>query len=94
MPPLPPQDPEGGTRRSRGGGASLPLLDVGKGFPIQFIVDSRSQKNLISVEVVKQLGLLTTTHPQPYTIGWLHQGRDLHVSQQCLPSIQHQALHG
>ena len=27
------EDPEGGTRRSRGGGASLPLLDVGKGLP-------------------------------------------------------------
>jgi hypothetical protein len=22
-------------------------------------------------------------HPHPYTIGWLHQGSDLHVSQQC-----------
>jgi hypothetical protein len=29
------------------------------------------------------MGLLNTTHPQPYTIGWLHEGRDLHVSQQC-----------
>jgi hypothetical protein len=28
-----------------------------KGSPLQFIVDSRSQKNLISVEVVKWLGL-------------------------------------
>eukprot|EP00253_Pinus_taeda_P029008 PITA_29008 len=54
-----------------------------KGSPIQFIVDSGSQKNLISAEVVKRLGLLTTAHPQPYTIGWLHQGRDLRVSQQC-----------
>ena len=27
------EDPEGGTGRSSGGGASLPLLDVGKGFP-------------------------------------------------------------
>eukprot|EP00253_Pinus_taeda_P022234 PITA_22234 len=54
-----------------------------KGSPLQFIVDSRSQKNLISAEVVKQLGLPTTTHPQPYIIGWLHQGRDLRVSQQC-----------
>jgi hypothetical protein len=54
-----------------------------KGSPLQFIVDSGSQKNLISVEVVKRLGLPTTTHPQPYTIGWLHQGRDLRVSQQC-----------
>jgi hypothetical protein len=42
-----------------------------------------SQKNLISTEVVKQLGLSTTPHPQPYNIGWLRQGRDLRVSQQC-----------
>jgi len=54
-----------------------------KGSLLQFIVDSGNQKNLISVEVVKWLGLPTTTHPQLYTIGWLHQGRDLHVSQQC-----------
>jgi hypothetical protein len=54
-----------------------------KGSPLQFIVDSGSQKNLISVEVMKRLGLLTTAHPQPYTIRWLHQGRDLRVSRQC-----------
>ncbi|WP_369124421.1 retropepsin-like aspartic protease [Actinobacillus pleuropneumoniae] len=52
-----------------------------KGSPIQFIVDSESQKNLISAEVVKRLGLPTTSHPQPYTIRWLHLGRDLRVSQ-------------
>jgi hypothetical protein len=54
-----------------------------KGIPLHFIVDSGSQKNLISAEVVKQLGLSTTPHPQPYNIGWLRQGRDLRVSQQC-----------
>jgi hypothetical protein len=54
-----------------------------KGTPLHFIVDNDSQKNLISAKVVKQLGLSTTPHPQPYNIGWLHQGRDLHVSQQC-----------
>eukprot|EP00253_Pinus_taeda_P006139 PITA_06139 len=54
-----------------------------KGSLIQFIVDSGSQKNFISAEVVKRLGLPTTAHPQPYTIRWLHQGRDLRVSQQC-----------
>jgi hypothetical protein len=54
-----------------------------KGTPLHFIVDSGSQKNLISAEVIKWLALLTTSHPQPYTIGWLHQGSDLHVSQQC-----------
>jgi len=54
-----------------------------KGSPLQFIVDSGSQKNLILAEVMKRLGLPTTAHPQPYIIGWLHQGRDLRVSQQC-----------
>jgi hypothetical protein len=54
-----------------------------KGSPLQFIIDSGSQKNLISVEVMKWLSLPTIAHPQPYTIGWLHQGWDLCVSQQC-----------
>eukprot|EP00253_Pinus_taeda_P035110 PITA_35110 len=54
-----------------------------KGSPLQFIVDNGSQKNLISAEVIKQLGLSTTARPQPYTIAWLHQGWDLRVSQQC-----------
>jgi hypothetical protein len=45
-----------------------------KGTLLHFIVDSRSWKNLISAEVIKQLGLLTTPHPQPYNIGWLRQG--------------------
>jgi hypothetical protein len=53
-----------------------------KGTPLHFIVDSGSQKNLISAEVIKQLGLSTTPHPQPYNIGWIHQGQDLCVSQQ------------
>lgn len=54
-----------------------------KGSPLQFIVNSGSQKNLISAKVVKRLGLPTTPHPQPYSIGWLHEGRDLKVRQQC-----------
>ena len=45
--------------------------------PLWFIVKNGSQKNLISVYVVKWLGLSTTVHPQPYTIEWLQQGRDL-----------------
>ena len=39
--------------------------------------------NLISTKVVKQLGLSTTPHLHPYNIGWLYQGQDLYVSQQC-----------
>jgi hypothetical protein len=54
-----------------------------KGTLLHFIVDSGIQKNLISAEVVKWLALPTMQHPQPYTIGWLHQGSDLRVSQQC-----------
>jgi hypothetical protein len=54
-----------------------------KGTPIHFIIDRGSQKKLISVEVIKRLALPTMSHPQPYTIGWLHQGSDLRVSQQC-----------
>jgi hypothetical protein len=50
-----------------------------KGALLHFIVDSGSQKNLISAEVVKWLDLPMTPHPHPYTIGWLHQGRDLYV---------------
>jgi hypothetical protein len=54
-----------------------------KGIPLHFIVHSDSQKNLISVEVIKWMALPTTPQPQPYTIGWLHQGSDLRISQQC-----------
>ena len=50
-----------------------------KGSPLQFLVDSGSQKDLISAEVVKRLGLPSLAHPQSYTIGWLHLGRYLHV---------------
>ena len=32
---------------------------------------------------MKHLCFWTTTHPQPYTIGWLHQGQDLCISQRC-----------
>jgi hypothetical protein len=54
-----------------------------KGTTLHFIVDNESQKNLLSIEVIKQLGFLTTPHPQPYNIEWLRHGRDLRVSQQC-----------
>jgi hypothetical protein len=52
-----------------------------KGNPLRFIVDSGSQKNLISIEVIKRLSLSIIPHPQPYTIGWLRQGGNLYVNQ-------------
>jgi hypothetical protein len=51
--------------------------------PLHFIIDSGIHKNLISTEVVKQMSLSKTLHPQPYNIGWLRQGSDLCVNQQC-----------
>jgi hypothetical protein len=54
-----------------------------KGTPFHFIVDSGSQKNLLSTEVIKQLALPTMFHLHPYTIVWIRQGSDIHVSQQC-----------
>jgi hypothetical protein len=51
--------------------------------PLHFIIHSDSQNNLILVDFIKQLALPTTPHPQPYTIGWICQGSDLHVSQEC-----------
>jgi hypothetical protein len=57
-----------------------------KGTPLLLIVDNDNQKNLISTKVIKQLGLSTTPHSQPYNIRWLHQGQDLRVSQQHLMS--------
>jgi hypothetical protein len=54
-----------------------------KGTLLHFISHSGSQKNLILAEVVKRLALPTTLHPQTYTIGWIRQGSDLRVSQQC-----------
>ena len=74
--PIEPEDPEEGERLFHS------QMWV-KGTLLRFIVDNGSQNNLISVKVVKRLKLLTTPHPQPYNIGWLNQGWDLRISQQC-----------
>jgi hypothetical protein len=49
---------------------------------MDFIIDIGRQKNLISIEVVNHLALPKMSHLQPYTIRWLHQGRNLCISQQ------------
>ena len=53
-----------------------------EGSPLHFIVYNGIQKSLVSQNVMKQLGLPTTPHPQSYTIRWLHQGQYIHVSKQ------------
>ena len=54
-----------------------------KGTLLHLIFYSDSKKNQVSTEVIKWLDLPTTLHPHPYTIGWLLQGQDLHVNEQC-----------
>ena len=46
-------------------------------------INSGSQKNLISTEIVKILNLKTRSHPQPYSMGWVSQGWDIQVKKQC-----------
>ena len=41
------------------------------GKALHFIVDSESQNNLISSETVKRLNLKTTSHSEPYSMGWV-----------------------
>jgi hypothetical protein len=50
---------------------------------LHFIIDRSIHKNLILVEVIKQVVLLTMSYLQPYTIEWLFQGSNLSVIQQC-----------
>ncbi|GKD84554.1 hypothetical protein Tco_1355708 [Tanacetum coccineum] len=50
---------------------------------IEAIVDTRSEKNLISSSLVERLGLETTPHPRPYSLGWIKKDVDTQVNRQC-----------
>lgn len=54
-----------------------------RGKSLHFIADSGSQKNLILVKTMKRLNLKTLEHMQPYSMGWVSQGRDIQVHQWC-----------
>ncbi|GJR84020.1 RNA-directed DNA polymerase, eukaryota, reverse transcriptase zinc-binding domain protein [Tanacetum coccineum] len=43
---------------------------------IEAIVDTGSAKNLISSSLVEHLGLETTPHPRPYSLGWIKKDVD------------------
>ena len=46
-------------------------------------MDNDSQKNFVFEDLVKKLGLVSTLHPHPYNIGWMKDGKELRITQQC-----------
>jgi hypothetical protein len=50
---------------------------------IDILIDSGSQSNLISEELVKKLGLKTQTHHKPYTLKWISNHHQMHITKQC-----------
>jgi hypothetical protein len=50
---------------------------------IDTLIDSGSQSNLISEELVKQLGLKTQVHHKPYTLKWISNHHQMHITKQC-----------
>ena len=50
---------------------------------VDCVIDSGSQKNLISGALVEKLGLETKTHPRPYPLSWLQSKDSLIVDRQC-----------
>ena len=54
-----------------------------KGKCCKVIIDSGSTDNLVSTEMVENLGLARTTHPTPYKVSWLQKGRQVIVTKQC-----------
>jgi hypothetical protein len=46
---------------------------------IDTLIDSAFEYNLISEEVVKQLGLNTKMHHKPYSLKWISNNHKLHI---------------
>jgi hypothetical protein len=50
---------------------------------VDTLIDSGSQSNLILEELVKQLGLNTQMHHKPYTLKWISNNHQLHITKKC-----------
>ena len=87
------KDPEGGSKRSKGGGASLPLLDVGKGLPATVHSQQWEPKEARFRKFHEAVGL--ADHTMPTTIQHRVASRRPRSSCQraVLPSLERQALH-
>jgi hypothetical protein len=47
---------------------------------VDTLIDSGSQSNLILEELVKQLGLKTHMHHKPYTLKWISNHHQMHIT--------------
>jgi hypothetical protein len=50
---------------------------------VDTLIDSGSQSNLISEELVKKLGLRTHMHHNTYTLKWISSHHQMHITKQC-----------
>jgi hypothetical protein len=50
---------------------------------VDTLIDNGSQSNLISKELVKQLGLKTKVHHNPYTLKWISNHHQMHITKHC-----------
>ena len=50
---------------------------------IDTFIDSGSQSNLILEDLVKQLILKTQKHHNPYTLKWISNNHQLHITKKC-----------
>jgi hypothetical protein len=51
---------------------------------VKAIMDPGSQKNLISEDLVREMGLETTPHFRPYRVEWGKRGHEVRVNRQCV----------
>jgi len=51
------------------------------------IIDGESYANVVSLSMIKKLGLQNMTHPHPYNIQWLNQSKGIQVNSWCLVLI-------
>ena len=50
---------------------------------VDTLIYSGSQSNLILEELVKQLGLQTQIHHKPYTLKWISNNHQMHITKEC-----------
>ena len=46
----------------------------------KMVIDSGSNNNIVSIEMVEKMSLKRTKHPVPYKVSWLHKGHQILVS--------------